>query len=205
MKKTISRFAFTLITLLTVSKNCSAQIEKGTNIFSVGLGLPGGFIVPGTYGGGETVFYSPSLDLNFEHGTINTIPHSLLSFGGYLSADIHTDDWSYDYGNGNNYYYHNHWTDFIVGAKGWYHLDFLNKNKYDVFASLMLGIRMSAYSYTTNDTYSNTNVYKSSQSSVGPAASISVGARYWFKPKMGVYGELGAGHDFAVIGLSFKL
>jgi len=173
-------------------------MEKGTGVFSVGLGAPGGLFIPGgAYG--ETVFYSPSLDLSFEKGAITDIPHSLIGLGGYLSADIHTDDW-----NDGGYYYNNHWTDFIVGAKGWYHLDFLNKNKYDVFATLMLGVRISAYSYSTNDGSNTVSTYRSSASSVGPAGSISVGARYWFKPKFGVYGELGAGHDFAVIGLCFK-
>jgi hypothetical protein len=176
----------------------SQSMQKGTSVFSVGLGAPGGYISPGAVGYGESVFYSPALDLSYEKGVIADIPHSLIGLGAYVSMDFHSDNYS-----DNVYYYNNHWTDFIIGAKGWYHLDFLNKNKYDVFGTLMLGVRISAYSYSSND-----NVYydehKSNASSVGPAASISVGARYWFKPKMGVYGELGAGHDFAVIGLCFK-
>jgi hypothetical protein len=199
MKKHLIRLIFCILgTGIPCLSAYSQSMQKGTSVLSIGLGAPGGVFVPGgAYG--ETVFYSPSLDLSFEKGVIADIPHSLIGLGGYLSSDIHTDDYS-----DNAYYYNNHWTDFILGVKGWYHLDYVNKDKYDVFATLMLGVRISAYSYSTNDPGTNNGYYRSTASSVGPAGSISVGARYWFKPKVGVYGELGAGHDFAVIGLCFK-
>ena len=122
----------------------SQPMQKGTSVFSVGLGAPGGYINPGAVGYGESVFYSPALDLSYEKGVIADIPHSLIGLGAYVSMDFHSDDYS-----DNVYYYNNHWTDFIIGAKGWYHLDFLNKNKYDVFGAEMPGRTFNATSSVT--------------------------------------------------------
>ncbi|MDR0749973.1 MAG: hypothetical protein LBF62_10470 [Tannerellaceae bacterium] len=105
----------------------------------------------------------------------------LGAYGGWYHRGI--DDWSYNH--------------YVLGARGAFHYQFVEK--LDTYGGLMLGYNIATASW------------KGAGESIGTAAgsvfdfSLFVGGRYFFKPNLGIYGELGYGISYLSIGVTFKL
>ena len=155
--------------------SAQAQYDKGDFILNAGLGF--GYY----YAGGTT------LQISGEYFATDK-----FSIGGYFGYTA----WNYGY-FGSKYKYN--FIDF--GARGSYHFSELigvtNENL-DIYGGGFLGYLVSSYS-GPNGTFFNDDVYDG-----GLRVGIHAGARYFFSPKFGVYGELGVGYTPISLGATFK-
>ncbi|MBS1487314.1 MAG: hypothetical protein JST43_06955 [Bacteroidetes bacterium] len=136
---------------------------------------------------GLNSYYSSGLPLSvsYEYGFTPEI-----SAGGivdYVSSD----------------YYNYRYTSFFFGGRGSYHFNKLlniNDRDWDVYGGASLGFRTFSWSSgfgnnTPGGTYAS-----------GLFLGIHAGVRYYFSPKVGAFGELGAlGSSNIRLGVTFKL
>lgn len=164
-------------TLLSVaSEKAFAQYEKGDKLLNVGLGL-GSY-----YGGGVAVGAA------FEYGITD-----FISVGA--QADFYT--WGYNFGVGYKYRY----TFLPIAARGSYHFGkhFLTIDKLDLYAGAALGYYIS--SYKDNTGYSG--IYDDGYGGKG-LFGVFGGGRYYFKPNMAGFAEVGYNVTPIKVGLTFK-
>ncbi|MBX2894862.1 MAG: hypothetical protein KF763_05450 [Cyclobacteriaceae bacterium] len=157
------------------SFEASAQFEKGDNLLNLGIG------VNSYYSGGIPVGAS------FEHGITDDI-----------SVGLGIDYLSYRYNFGASRYGFNI---LYLGARGSYHFNRLfdlNVEELDIYGGAQLGYR--SFTWKDNFTGSAGNTYDS-----GVFFGIHAGVRYYFKPSLGGFLELGAGGSGnARLGVAFK-
>jgi hypothetical protein len=81
----------------------------------------------------------------------------------------------------------------------------LNWEEGEVYGGFSLGMRFHAYSFTTNDynSYRNDNRYYGNSAYL--IGSVFAGARWFPKPKIALFAELGYGISYLTLGASFKL
>ena len=89
----------------------------------------------------------------------------------------------------------------MVDGRAAYHWDVLNSGKAEVYAGVLIGVRINTYTYDDNDPYTDHEI---GNSFLNPGYSAFAGARYYFTKNIAVYGELGYGVSYATGGLSFK-
>lgn len=181
----------------------SKCFNENTKVLNAGIGFGTGYY--NAYRGGYyTSRVSPAFSLSYEQALSKKLGPGFLGLGAYLGYQSATSKYDHDYYGGNYYYYEHKWKNFLVAARGAYHLDFLNSERAEVYAGLIAGLRIQTYQYETNnpDPYTNN---KLNQGSVYPVASLFAGARWYFVPNVGVFGEVGYGISYATLGLSFKL
>jgi hypothetical protein len=157
------------------SYQASAQFVKGDNLLNIGIG------VNSYYSGGIP------LGASYEYGITDDI-----SVGGGI------DYLSYRYNFGSIRY---GFSALYLGARGSYHFNNLikhNVEELDLYAGVILGYRSFSwkddFDGTINDTYGS-----------GVFLGIHAGARYFFKPNLGAFLELGAGGSSnARLGVALK-
>lgn len=181
-----------LLALLLLSGIChvmaqsgSKAFSKGDNLINVGIGLGSPF-----FGSG----YSSSLPINpsvsFEHGVSDEI-----SVGAQLSYASS----KYNYSNYLGYAYNFKASGTYIGARGSYHLNEALDidSKFDVYGGASLGYVIVSYS---------DNLGSSVSSGSGFGYGAFAGGKYYFKPKLGVYAEIGyQSLSFLNVGIAFKL
>jgi hypothetical protein len=107
-----------------------------------------------------------------------------IGIGAYLGYYGDTEhDWRYSH--------------YVIGARGAFHYQFIPK--LDTYAGLMLGYNVASVKWVGEGESTGT----ASGSTFGYA--LFAGARYFFKPKLGVYGELGYGIAYLSAGVTLKL
>lgn len=133
-------------------------------------------------GGGGYGFYSGGVAVG---GSFEVGIHDFISVGA--QADIRFYNYGYLYGPKDNY------VALPIAARGSYHYGkhFLKINELDLYAGPALGFNIDG-----NDYYTNSAIV------IGAFA----GARYYFKPKFGVFVELAGGANMipAKAGVSLK-
>lgn len=133
-------------------------------------------------GGGGYGFYGGGFAVggSFEYGI-----HEFISVGA--QADLNFYSYRYSFGPSDNY------LSLPIAARGSYHYGkhFLTIDKLDLYAGPVLG-----FSIDGNEYYSGTSI----------VIGVQAGARYYFKPAMGVFVEFSGGSNVipAKAGLSFK-
>jgi hypothetical protein len=197
-----------LAALLALSGNfVIAQDEKAfnenTHIINLGVGLGTRY-----YGGvlGSAAYRStPAISLSYEQAYKKKLGPGFLGIGAYLGyqrASL-TDNNLYYFGT--NYYYKHTWNYTMIAARGIYHWDVLNAKNAEVYAGVIIGLRIQTYNFYTNspdpDDY---YYYRLNPGSVYPAYSVVAGARWYFASKFGLFAELGYGISYATGGFSFK-
>lgn len=175
MKKIISSLLFSVLILSGAS--VSAQFDKGDKLLNAGINLGG------TYGGGGV-----GVGGSFEAGV-----HDFISVGGQADFVSWNNSWG---GYGWKY------TFFTIAARGSYHFGkhFLTMDNLDLYAGPSLGYRVSKYkdpSGWSGGTYVNS--YGS-----GVFFGVFAGARYYFKPTLGVFAEVGHNASPLKAGVTFK-
>ena len=172
------------VALLAVTAQAAAAQAKGTSSFSLGYTDIGAVVGLGGLNGASASFGG-----RFEHA-IKALPdlgNGILGIG--VSADYYSwsagftgYSWSYKY--------------IPIGVTANYHFK-VSEPKLDPFLGLGLG-----YQYITCDAPGLGSGYCSSSALyfIGRA-----GARYFFSPKMAVYGDAGAGGATLNLGVMFKL
>ncbi len=137
---------------------------------------------------GVNSYYSGGIPIgaSFEHGITDDI-----------SVGVGVDYLSHRYNYGNSRYGFNI---FYLGARGSYHFNRLfnlNVEELDIYGGAQLGYRNFSWKddFTgASDTYSS-----------GVFFGIHAGARYYFKPNLGAFLEVGAGGSSnARLGVAFK-
>ncbi|NIJ50883.1 hypothetical protein [Dyadobacter arcticus] len=174
MKKILFMF-FVASVLSVTSEKAFAQFEKGDKLLNVGINLGG------TYGGGVGVGAS------FEGGV-----HDFISVGA--QADFVT--WNYGY-----FGYKWRYNFLTIAARGSYHYGkhFLTMDNLDLYAGPALGYRVSSFS----DPDGYNGIYDDGYGS-GVFFGAFAGARYYFKPTMGVFAEVGYNASPLKAGIAFK-
>ena len=168
-----------LSSLLALTAMVCFQITAQAQSYQKGDKLLNLGIGLGTYGAGGI-----GLGGSFEYGIHDAISVGVL--GGYSGRS--------------NYLGAGRWSVLTFGARGSYHFNELLKlddDKIDVYAGLGLGYRNISWSY------SGLGGYNDSWGS-GILFLGHIGARYYFKPNLGVFAELGSGFGTLQAGVSFK-
>jgi len=176
MKKTLLMIVVVAALMSVASGKAFAQYEKGDKLLNVGIGL-GSY-----YGGGVAVGAA------FEYGVTD-----FISVGA--QADFYT--WGYNWGSGYKYRY----TFLPIGARGSYHFGkhFLQIEKLDLYAGASLGYYISSYKADTpfggsyNDSYGSKVLF-----------GVFGGGRYYFKPNMAAFAEVGYNVTPLKVGITFK-
>lgn len=106
----------------------------------------------------------------------------------------------YDYGNGKYWYRYSY---FSFGARGAFHFDILDDDRFDTYAGLMVGYTVSSFTY--NDSNNGTNVYNYDGDSGFLNRALFGGIRYKASEKLRLFGEIGYGFSLVSVGLDFKI
>ncbi|GAB3925858.1 hypothetical protein [Larkinella terrae] len=174
MKKVLS--SLLVMTLLLVGTKSFAQYQKGDKFLNAGIGL-GAY-----YGGGVPIGAS------FEVGVTDEIS---------VGAQVDFYTWGYNYVG-----YKWRYTFIPVAVRGSYHVNELlnlNNDKLDLYAGLALGYYISSYS----DNSGYTGFYDNSYGN-RVLFGLHIGGRYFFKPNIGAFAEVGYGVAPLKLGVTFK-
>jgi hypothetical protein len=216
MKRIITA-TLSLIVLLNVStssaqngKNNASSNAAGAHCFdgsskvlNLGVGF-GGSYYHYNRGHGYSYRQTPAFSLTYEQALKEKAGPGFIGLGGYLGYQ--TARYRYDYGyDNNNYYYQHRWNYIVLAVRGAYHLDVLNTEKAELYFGAIAGLRIQTYKYETNDDGPFRYQNRETGGSVYPALSLFVGGRWYFKPNIGLFGEVGYGISYLTLGLSFKL
>jgi len=179
--------------------------DENTKIINVGIGFGGVNYYKYNKGYGYSYGRTPAFSASYEQAFKKKLGIGYLGIGAYLG--FQNAHYGYDdiYYKGGRYYYEHNWNYFMVASRAAYHFDVLNSEKAEVYAGVIIGVRIQTYSYNSNhpDPYYH-NYYRERGNSVFPVYSLFAGARWYFAKNVGLFGELGYGISYATGGLSFK-
>lgn len=164
----------------TTPENSDLGFHKGSKVLNLGIGLS-------VYNYANSSFFpalSASVDVGFKEG----LGPGTLGLGGMVGYWQST----YNYGSG----YKHAWRDIMVAARGTYHFDALNTEKYDVYIGALAGL----ISHNYRDDLVDIN-----STNIDPAFGFFGGGRYHFSKGFGVFGEAGYGMTWLTVGASLKL
>lgn len=186
MKKLVVK-ALILAGLAFPALNADAQIyEQGGSQLNIGIGIGSTF----TGAGLKTTI--PPLGISYEYGFKEKISGGV--YLGYAGASQEvatfggTWKWSYNY--------------ILLGARGSYHFDFLDTDKFDPYAGLLLGYNVASVSVEKPAGYTGPDL--TAASAGGVVLGGHLGLRYHFNEKLGAFGELGYGVAFLQLGLTAR-
>lgn len=165
----------------TTTEDNGLGFHKGSKVLNLGIGLS-------VYNYANSSFFpalSASVDVGFKEG----LGPGTLGLGGMVGY------WQSTYNWGSGYKYG--WRNIMVAARGTYHFDALNTEKYDVYVGALAGLRMYNYSDNFIDNNNTSSIY--------PAIGFFGGGRYHFSKGFGVFGEAGYGMSWLTVGAALKL
>ncbi|MBM4176025.1 MAG: hypothetical protein FJ213_07620 [Ignavibacteria bacterium] len=180
--KIVSKILFVTLVIALVSATAFGQAyKKGDKMLNAGIGFGFGF--------GTGTSDLPPISLGFQFLSLED-KISLGAIVGYASStdelNLFTTKYTWKY------------TYIIVGARGEYHLLESSKNL-DAYVGVTLGYN--------NVTVTTPSGYAGAYS-VGASGLLYggvVGARYYFSPSLGVFGEFGYGISYLTAGVAVKL
>jgi hypothetical protein len=161
--------------------------SKGDKILNIAVGL-GSTLYTGTYYKGQV----PPLSVSLEIGVADNIIDEKGKIGigpylGYSSYKYTNQDWGWKYSN------------FILGAKGNFHYQFVDK--LDTYVGLLLG-----YNIASSKEFGVTIPgYDYSYSAGGMIYGGFVGGRYYLKEKLALLAEFGYGVAYFNFGIALRL
>ncbi|MBL7717680.1 MAG: hypothetical protein JNL72_02495 [Flavipsychrobacter sp.] len=199
MKRGITQFVTAALIAMGSATATFAQEKSAAPAFDKGsstIGVWAGFGL--SYGYYMSPVELPSFGVLFDHGIVGNVGPGTIGVGGIIG--MKNSYYNYSFGG-----YRATWRNYIVAARATYHLTLLKdkNNKFDPYAGIVLGVRISDY----NDTY-----YTSSSSLINPYSynnvslvrGVFVGAKYNFTKNFGAFAELGYDISLARIGLNFN-
>lgn len=172
-----------------ISMQAQNIFSKGDKAINVGIGL-------GSYYGGTGYKSSiPPISASFEQGVVDGLLDGKASIGvgGYLAYTA--NKWETAIANSTYGY---KYTYFILGARGVFHYQFVDK--LDTYTGLMLG-----YNVVGSKTIGDSLGGLASPTASGIGYSAFIGARYHFSDKFTAFAELGYGISALELGISFRL
>ena len=187
--------------------------DENTHLINLGIGFGGGNYYKGVKGSAYIHKISPAISLTYEQAWKPKLGPGFLGIGAYLGYQHASYRYNYGYSNyyyngqfynGTGYYYEHNWNYIMIAARSAYHWDVLNSEKAEVYAGVLIGMRIQTYSYNSNDPTPYRNNYELNESNIYPAYSLFAGARWYFAPKFALFGEVGYGISYLTGGVSFK-
>ena len=169
-------------------KTQSQEFEVGDKLINAGLGI-GATWYSGT--GYKTTL--PPVFVSADVGFKDDIGPGVLGIGGYLGFSSYK--WEATWLN-DTYGWKS--TSIIIGARGTYHMDWVDN--LDTYGGLLLGVRIES-----DKSYGTWFGDYSSTAGSGLAYSFFVGGRYFITDNFGVMAELGYGIAYLSLGISLKL
>ncbi|MCW3125714.1 MAG: hypothetical protein JWO03_1372 [Bacteroidetes bacterium] len=210
MKRLLTVFAFAAITFTSLQSKAQA-FDRSTKIINLGLGAADMFHIPLGYYHYYTGFYSPitgQLNVSGEFAVHKYVGVGFTTGIGGRAGGIRGGLY------GPVYSYSGYYPEFNIpiGVLANFHFyqliaDKNKKNihadKLDIYAGLSLG---SGIAIHPGGYYDGGGVYRTGAfNDVLFFFSPQVGARYYFKPNIGVYGEIGWGRSLIQAGITFKM
>lgn len=192
MKTTFAKpligIAAACILIVLSSTQVKSQIfEVGDKDLNVGIGFGATW-----YSGVGFKTTLPPVSLSFDYGFKDDIGPGVLGIGGYLGFSSYKWEYSYIYTYGEKY------TTIIIGARGTYHMEFVDK--LDTYGGLLLGYRIVSSKY-----YGDLGYAIGSTVGSGVAYAFFVGGRYYLTDNIAGFLELGYGIAYFTLGATFKL
>jgi hypothetical protein len=199
MKKLTIKLSVTALCLLLSVINQGAFIKaQSFNVGSTVVNVGVGFLSSIGYYSGSGVSRTPVLSLTGEYGIAKLGPGIV---GAGIALGFQSASYTYNY---DPYYYKEKWSTTLFGLRGTYHPDFLNTDKYDVYAVFQLSFDHFGYKFTSNDPAYNRYGFGGNSLSSYVRPYILVGGRYYFNKNIGVFAELGYDISFLKLGLAIK-
>lgn len=179
--------------------------DENSNLFNFGVGFSGGKYNKSYRGAGYSHATSPMFNISYEQALKRKLGPGHVGVGGFFSYQNAYSRYDNIYYAGNIYYYKHNWNYYTLAARGTYHWDALNFEKGEFYAGTLIGARIHNYSYSTNNPDPESNVYRLSEQRVFPAATLFLGARWYFAPNAGLYTEAGAGEGLSFVTGGFSI
>lgn len=181
----------------TISKADEPAFDKGDNTIGISMGVGVNY---GYYADAVSV---PAITLLYDHGSFSEVGPGTIGIGGIVGFKTSHYNYPASYGD-----YEARWTNYIIAARGTYHLTLLKdkNNHFDPYAGVVIGVRINNYTDTYNDYYYNTyhTHYRSDVSNANPVGGVFVGAKYNFTKAFGAFAELGYDISILRVGLNFN-
>lgn len=190
-KRILLTLAIVLASGALISTSAKNPFSKGDKAVNLGIGI-------GSYYGGDG--YSsgiPPISISYEQGVVDGLlgGKASIGVGGYLAYT--SNKWETSWAN---YTYGYKYSYYILGARGVFHYQFIDK--LDTYTGLMLGYNVVSSKYFGDDLGAFT---PDASSASGFGFSAFIGARYQFTPKFTAFAEIGYGISALQLGISMKL
>ncbi|WP_317898352.1 hypothetical protein [Aurantibacillus circumpalustris] len=174
--------------------------DEHTHLLNFGVGF-GSFYNRGI-GTGFSSSTSPAFSVSYEQAYPKKLGPGYLGVGayvGFITSYSRNDNY-----NNTTYYYEHRWNYMMIAARGVYHWDVLNFKKGDIYGGVLIGVRITTYTYKSNSNDPNINIYKRNDAGVLPAGSVFAGARWYLTKNIAVFGEAGYGVSLLNGGITLK-
>jgi hypothetical protein len=175
--------------LALFTQQTQAQIyEKGSSQINLGIGLISTVRVTGS----NTII--PPVGVSYEYGFHKNISGGV--YAGYSGSRSETH-WG-----GNKFVYKYNYL--IVGARASYHFDFdfINTEKFDPYAGVIIGTNIASSSVETPSGYVGPKPTPASAG--GVVIGAFAGMRYHINPNFGFFAEVGNSVSFIQAGITSK-
>ena len=189
MKKLIFLVCFVAVSFAATNVKAQYLFQKGDGILNASIGLGSGL-----YSGFGYTTVIPALAVSYEVGIMDDLidGNGSIGIGGYLGLSSYR--WRYT-AFGANYGYN--YTTIVVGPRGTFHYQFIEK--LDTYAGVMLAASI------VNSTEVGIVGAGFSASGSGLVFDTFIGARYYFNDNIAALAELGFGVSYLNLGASFRL
>src|SRR5690349_13829202 len=179
-------FLLTTILIITIRQTGFSQISfpEGTGMANIGIGV-GNIYYNGIRGfSGYQFNSSPALSFSYDYGVKNVKSiEGTIGLGGIIGYEGS----SLKYIDGSGNFYNQHWNNIVIAPRATYHAGFLKTNNADLYAGLMLGLRIEGYNFESNT--SVFNGYRGDYGGVSITEGIFVGGAYYFTHHIGAFAE----------------
>lgn len=178
--------------------------DESTHIINVGVGFGSRSYQSIYRGAGYSYVRTPAISLSYEQPWPKKLGPGYLGVGAYFGFQHENYNYTYNYAFSNSYYYKHKWNHYMIGGRAAYHWDVLNSKNAEVYAGVIIGVRIQTHTYDTNDPDPNNDPYTYTQGVAYPAYSVFAGARWYFAKNVGLFAEVGYGISYANAGMSIK-
>ena len=179
--------ALVLLAMTSMQVN-SQSFAVGNKDVNLGIGF-------GThYGLGKTVI--PPISISLDYGFKDDIGPGVLGIGGYFGFASSKYNYTYYFASSD---YGWKYTEVMAGARGTYHMEFIDK--LDTYAGLILGIR-----FRREKLYGDWGNYTAdSDAGLYFDPGFFVGGKYFLSDNLAIFGELGYSLAYLTVGVTFRL
>ena len=147
-------------------------------------------------GAGYDFTSTPALSISLDHSfkKFEEI-QGTIGLGGLIGFQSSSSKYTNSFG-----YYKYHWNNFIIAPRASYHAGFINTDKFDLYAGIMVGVRIESVNYSSNYGAADLGNYGGAIFTAGGF----LGGAWYFANNLGAFAELGYDISYLKIGLCLK-